>query len=74
MEEDRGRQGKTVTGLNSAEHRLLTPKDYSIGTKPYNGVDVVDTSMREINYSDGVSSIESLCEWRRSASRWVIRL
>ena len=27
----------------------------------YNGVDVVGTSMREINYPDGVSSIESLC-------------
>ena len=27
----------------------------------YNGVAVVGTSMREINYPDGVSSIESLC-------------
>ena len=33
----------------------------------YNGVAVVGTSMREINYPDGVSSIESLCVWRRSA-------
>ena len=33
----------------------------------YNGVVVAGTSMREINYPDGVSSIESLCEWRRSA-------
>ena len=33
----------------------------------YNGVVVVGTSMREINYPDGVSNIESLCEWRRSA-------
>ena len=35
--------------------------------RSYNGVVVVGTSMREINYPDGVSSIESLCEWRRSA-------
>ena len=33
----------------------------------YNGVDVVGTNMQEINYPDGVSSIESLCVWRRSA-------
>ena len=33
----------------------------------YNGVAVVGTNMREINYPDGVSSIESLCVWRRSA-------
>ena len=33
----------------------------------YNGVAVVGTSMREINYPNGVSSIESLCVWRRSA-------
>ena len=32
----------------------------------YNGVVVVGTSMREINYPNGISSIESLCEWRRS--------
>ena len=32
----------------------------------YNGVVIVGTSMREITYPDGVSSIESLCEWRRS--------
>ena len=35
--------------------------------RSYNGVVVVGTSMREINYPDGVSSIESLCESRRSA-------
>ena len=28
---------------------------------------VVGASMREIDYPDGVSSIESLCVWRRSA-------
>ena len=33
----------------------------------YNGVAVVGTSMRERNYPDDVSSIESLCVWRRSA-------
>ena len=33
----------------------------------YNGVAVVGSSMREINYRDGVSSIESLCVMRRSA-------
>ena len=33
----------------------------------YNGVAVVGTSMREINYPDGFSSIESLCVWKRSA-------
>ena len=33
----------------------------------YNGVVVIGTSMREINYPDGFSSIESLCVWRRSA-------
>ena len=32
----------------------------------YNEVVVVGTSMRGINYPDDVSSIESLCEWRRS--------
>ena len=32
-----------------------------------NGVAVVGTSMREIHYPDGVSSIESLCVWRGSA-------
>ena len=33
----------------------------------YNGVAVVGTRMREINFLDGVSSIESLCVWRQSA-------
>ena len=33
----------------------------------YNGAVVIGTSMREINYPDGFSSIESLCVWRRSA-------
>ena len=33
----------------------------------YNGVAVVGTNMQEINYPDGVSSIKSLCVWRRSA-------
>ena len=49
----------------------------------YNGFAAVGTSIREINYPDGVSSIESLCVWRHSAylatsgkagGWWVIRL
>ena len=33
----------------------------------YNRFAAVGTSMRDINYHDGVLSIESLCVWRRSA-------
>ena len=44
------------------EHQRIIQSELS-----YNGLAVVGTSMREINYSDGVSSIESLCVWRRSA-------
>ena len=44
------------------EHQRINQLELS-----YNGVAAVDTSMREINYPDGVSSIESLCVWTRSA-------
>lgn len=44
------------------EHQRIIQLELS-----YNGVAVVGTSMREINYPDGVSSIEFLCVWRRSA-------
>ena len=44
------------------EHQRIIQLELS-----YNGVAVVGASMREINYPDGVSSIESLCVWRRSA-------
>ena len=49
----------------------------------YSGSAAVGTSIREINYPVGVSGIESLCVWRRSAylaasgkagGWWVIRL
>ena len=49
----------------------------------YSGFAAVGTSIREINYPDGVSSIDSLCARRRSAylaasgkagGWWVIRL
>ena len=43
------------------EHQRIIQLELS-----YNGVAVVGTSMREMNYRDGVSSIESLCVWRRS--------
>ena len=45
-----------------AEHQRIIQLELN-----FNGVAVVGTSMREINYPDGVSSIESLCVWRRSA-------
>ena len=44
------------------EHQKIIQLELS-----YNGVAFVGTSMREINYPNGVSSIESLCVWRRSA-------
>ena len=44
------------------EHQRIIQLELS-----YNGVAVVGTSMREINYPDGVSSIEFLCVWRWSA-------
>ena len=44
------------------EHQRIIQLELS-----YNGVAVVGASMREINYPDGVSSIEPLCVWRRSA-------
>ena len=44
------------------EHQRIIQLELS-----YNGVAVVGASMREINYPDDVSSIESLCVWRRSA-------
>ena len=44
------------------EHQRIIQLELS-----YNGVFVFGTNMREINYPDGVSSIESPCVWRRSA-------
>ena len=44
------------------EHQRIIQLELS-----YNGAAVIGTSMREINYPDGVSSIESLCVRRRSA-------
>ena len=44
------------------EHQRIIQLELS-----YSGVAVVGTNMREINYPDGVSSIESLCVWRPSA-------
>ena len=44
------------------EHQRIIQSELS-----YNGLAVVGTSMREINYRNGVSSIESLCVMRRSA-------
>ena len=44
------------------EHQRIIQLELS-----YNGVAVVGTKMREINYPNGVSSIESLCVMRRSA-------
>ena len=54
------------TGILSCadhEHQRIIQSEQS-----YNGVAVVGTSMREINYRNGVSSIESLCVMRRSAN------
>ena len=44
------------------EHQRIIQLELS-----HSGVAVVGASMRETNYPDGVSSIESLCVWRRSA-------
>ena len=60
------------------EHQRITQLELN-----YSGFAAVGTSIREINYPDGVSRIESLCVWRRSAylaasgkagGWWLIRL
>ena len=53
-------------GVKRLRLKSLTRTGYSIGLHCSDGVAVVGISMREINYTSGVSSIESLCVWRRS--------